>query len=65
MPCNTAHHYADAIRAAVAVPLLDMITLSVAHAASLAARGGVVGVLASPAVRKVGLFRRPLARAAA
>lgn len=61
MPCNTAHHYAGAIRAAVAVPLLDMIALSVAHAASLVPRGGVVGVLASPAVRKVGLFDAMLA----
>ncbi|OYU41321.1 MAG: aspartate racemase [Pseudorhodobacter sp. PARRP1] len=61
MPCNTAHHYAGAIRAAVGVPLLDMIALSVAHAASLAPRGGVVGVLASPAVRKVGLFEAMLA----
>ncbi len=56
MPCNTAHHYAGAIRAAVKVPLLDMVALSVAHAAQLAGPGAVVGILASPAVRKVGLF---------
>ncbi|GLS87436.1 aspartate racemase [Cypionkella aquatica] len=61
MPCNTAHHYAGAIRAAVSVPLLDMIALSVAHAARLAPRGGVVGILASPAVPKVGLFDAMLA----
>lgn len=61
MPCNTAHHYAASIRAAVAVPLLDMIALSVAHAASLVDRGGVVGILASPAVRNVGLFDAMLA----
>jgi aspartate racemase len=61
MPCNTAHHYAGAIRAAVTVPLLDMIALSVDHAASLVARGGVVGILASPAVRKVALFEPLLA----
>ncbi|WP_372837368.1 aspartate/glutamate racemase family protein, partial [Puniceibacterium confluentis] len=36
MPCNTAHHYAEAIRAAVTVPFLDMVALSVAHAAALA-----------------------------
>lgn len=62
MPCNTAHHYAPAIRSAVAVPFLDMIALSVAHAATLAGPGGQVGVLASPAVRKVGLFDASLAR---
>jgi aspartate racemase len=62
MPCNTAHHYAPAIRAAVDVPFLDMVAASVAHAARLAGPGGQVGVLASPAVRKVGLFDTPLAR---
>ncbi|MFA9229883.1 MAG: aspartate/glutamate racemase family protein [Microgenomates group bacterium] len=56
MPCNTAHHYAAAIRAAVQVPFLDMVALSVAHAATLGAPGGLVGILASPAVRKVGLY---------
>ena len=61
MPCNTAHHYAGAIRAAVAVPLLDMVALSVAHAADLVGQGGVIGILCSPAVHKVGLFDAPLA----
>jgi aspartate racemase len=61
MPCNTAHHYADAIRAAVTVPMLDMIELSCAHAATLSTNG-LVGVLGSPAVRKVGLFDGPLKR---
>lgn len=62
MPCNTAHHYAAAIRAAVEVPLLDMVALSVAHAAAQVEDGAVVGILASPAVRKVGLFDAALAR---
>lgn len=61
MPCNTAHHYAGAIRAAVTVPFLDMIALSVAHAATLTAPGGTIGILASPAVRRVGLFDAALA----
>ncbi len=29
MPCNTAHHYAPAIRQATAIPLIDMVALSV------------------------------------
>ncbi len=62
MPCNTAHHYAAAIRSAVSVPLLDMVEVSVAHAASLVRPGGQVGVLASPAVRKIALFDAALAR---
>lgn len=61
MPCNTAHHYAPDIRAAVDVPFLDMVALSVAHAARLAKDGARVGILASPAVRKVGLFDAALA----
>ena len=60
MPCNTAHHYAPAIRAAITVPFLDMVTAAVAHAASMASRH--VGVLGSPALRKIGLFDAALAR---
>jgi len=60
MPCNTAHHYAPAIRAAVEVPFLDMIELASDRAATLAGPGGRVGILASPAVRKVGLLDGPL-----
>lgn len=63
MPCNTAHHYAGQIQAAVAVPFLNMVDLSVAQAARLAGKGGKVGILASPAVRRIGLFDGPLARA--
>jgi aspartate racemase len=61
MPCNTAHYYADAIRAAVSVPFLDMVALSVAHAAALTRPGATIAILASPAVRKVGLFDDRLA----
>lgn len=61
MPCNTAHHYAPVIRAATGVPFLDMVQVSVDHAAALRPEGGKVGILASPAVRKVGLFDAPLA----
>jgi aspartate racemase len=63
MPCNTAHHYAPAIRQAVEIPLLDMVALSVARAAALAGAGATVGVLASPAVRRTGLLDRALAGA--
>ena len=56
MPCNTAHHFGPAIRAAVGVPFLDMVALTVDRARTEAGAGGKVGILASPAVRKVGLF---------
>lgn len=61
MPCNTAHHYAPVIRAAVQIPFLDMVALSVDHAAQLAGPGAALGILASPAVRRVGLFDAPCA----
>jgi aspartate racemase len=61
MPCNTAHHYLDAIRAAVAIPLLDMVAASARAARQAAGQGARVGLLASPAVAKVGLFDRALA----
>jgi aspartate racemase len=60
MPCNTAHHFAPGIRAAITVPFIDMVALSVARAATLARPGDKVGILASPAVRRVGLFDAPL-----
>jgi aspartate racemase len=62
MPCNTAHHYAPAIRAAVKVPFLDMVELSVTKAVRMAGVDGKVGIIASPAVAKIGLFDAALAK---
>ncbi|PIE14572.1 MAG: aspartate racemase [Rhodobacterales bacterium] len=56
MPCNTAHHYAPAIRAATPLPFLDMVALSVALAAQELNPGARVGLLASPAVEQAGVF---------
>lgn len=63
MPCNTTHHYAPAIRASVAVPFLDMVELSVKKAVRLAGPDGRVGIIASPAVRRIGLFDAAFASA--
>jgi len=54
MPCNTAHHYAPAIRAACGLPFLDMVELTAARLADQGAQR--VGLLASPAVRLTGVF---------
>jgi aspartate racemase len=62
MPCNTAHHYLPVIRDAVDVPFLDMIALSVAKSVKLAAPGDPIGILASPAVKKIGLFDAAFAK---
>lgn len=61
MPCNTAHHWAGAIREAAGLPLLDMVALAAARAAALGPEGGRVGLLASPAVARVGLYEPALA----
>jgi aspartate racemase len=60
MPCNTAHHYAGQIQAAVTIPLLDMVKLTVARIAARS-RCARVGVLASTAVHRVGVYERELA----
>jgi len=60
MPCNTAHHYAPAIRAAVAIPLLDMIALAVDAAHALTGENDAVGLLGSPASASLRLFDDPL-----
>jgi aspartate racemase len=61
MPCNTAHHYGAEIAAAVEIPFLDMVALSAAEAAGLCGAPGRVGILCSPAVRRVALFETALA----
>ncbi|NOC86003.1 aspartate/glutamate racemase family protein [Ruegeria sp. HKCCD6428] len=60
MPCNTAHHYAKAITDAATVPLLNMAELAADHAVGTLGKGGCVGVLASPAVRRTCLFETAL-----
>jgi aspartate racemase len=59
MPCNTAHHYAPNIRAAVTIPLLDMVALSMAKVKALNLPNPVIGMLCSPAVRITGAFEAP------
>lgn len=60
MPCNTAHHYANAITSAVDIPFLNMINIAADYAVRTIGEGGCVGVLASPAIRQTGLFERAL-----
>jgi len=60
MPCNTAHHYAQEIQAAVSIPLLHMVKLTVARIAA-ASSAASVGLLASSAVLRVGVYAREFA----
>jgi aspartate racemase len=63
MPCNTAHYYLPAIARSVRIPCLDMVALSIEKLGSPEGNSARVGVLASPAVRLVGLFEARLAAA--
>lgn len=62
MPCNTAHHYANNVTSNTGIPFLNMVTLSIEAAAEKTPKGGKVGILASPAVRRIGLFDTALAK---
>jgi aspartate racemase len=57
IPCNTAHYYLWQIAEAVSIPLLDMVALSIARLPKVRR----IGMLASPAVQKVGLYATRLA----
>ncbi len=60
--CNTAHAYAGDIRGAVSIPLLDMIELTADAVAALTLTRRRIGLLASTAVLKIGLYARALER---
>lgn len=60
LPCNTAHAYAGEIQTSVGIPLLDMIALTADRISRLEPKCRVVGMLASTAVRIVGLYERAL-----
>lgn len=60
IPCNTAHYYLPAIADSVRIPVLDMVGLSIAALGALKPKPRRIGMLASPAVRKVGLYAKRL-----
>ncbi len=58
--CNTAHAYAPDVRAAVGIPLLDMIELTAAAIGSMPLAQRRVGLLASTAVVNIALYEKAL-----
>lgn len=60
MPCNTAHAYLDAVRDAVAIPVLDMIGLATESVCARHAPGAGIGVLAATGTVRLGLYARRL-----
>jgi len=60
IPCNSAHAFLRSIRAAVSIPVLDMISLAVEAAVVRVAEASRVGVLAADGTVRVGLYDGPL-----
>lgn len=63
VPCNTAHYYLEAIARSVQIPVLDMVDLSVRRLLAAGTKPRHIGMLASPAVRLVGLYDDRFAQA--
>lgn len=61
MPCNTAHFYHPDIQAAVTIPVLDMIAITVRAVVEQTPGLARVGLLASTAVIDLGLYESPFA----
>jgi len=59
IPCNTAHYYHEAIQKIVDIPVLNMIEMSVQVMISQNPGLKIVGILASTAVLKLGLYKNP------
>ncbi len=62
VPCNTAHAYLEDIEASVRIPVLDMPDLAAQALSGLILQRKSVGVLASTAVLKTGLYDRIFGR---
>ena len=57
MPCNTAHYYHAKVQSAVSIPMWDIIQLTTAYLNSLPGSVKNIGILASSATQKIGLFQ--------
>jgi len=58
MPCNTAHNYWQALNDAVSIPMWNLVSLTLnAVQKELDEKPYKVGLLASPALRKIGLYQ--------
>ncbi|MDX1604696.1 MAG: amino acid racemase [Candidatus Competibacterales bacterium] len=60
MPCNTAHAYVPVITAAVDLPFINMIDRTAEQLAGMDLPNRRVGMLASTAVQKLGLYDHAL-----
>jgi len=64
IPCNTAHYYYDDVKAAVSIPVLNIIGITVDAVAGSLSGDGAAGLLASTAVIKTGLYDKAFSKKA-
>lgn len=62
MPCNTAHYFSNDIAKAVDVPFLNMVDMTARAIAQVVSENAAIGILASPATERIGLFKTALAQ---
>jgi aspartate racemase len=60
MPCNTAHYYWADLQTALAIPVLNMIHETARAVARLPQRAQQVGILATSATLRTGLYQEAL-----
>ncbi len=62
MPCNTAHAFLESMRAAVEIPIIDMIDEAAREVRSLVTADSQVGILATSGTVAAGLYQAALDR---
>lgn len=60
IPCNTAHAFVEAIQSELAIPIMNMLTVTVKHIRETFPRVGKVGLLATSGTVSSGVYRRAL-----
>jgi len=63
MPCNTAHYYSDGIEAAISIPFLSILDVSVRACLDIVRPGASVGLMATNACLDVDLYQSALLQA--
>lgn len=62
MPCNTAHHYMDDIKAAAPLPFVDMLECTAARVRERFPEAKTAAVLCTVGTRETGLYENRLTR---
>ena len=62
MPCNTAHIFAEEIRASISIPFISIVEETISFLNKMKIPGKRIGIFASPAVKITKLFEAALNR---